>query len=430
MIREVSSYDARSTTTYKASAMDMLRSDSRIICALGPADFGGIERIRARLRTLAAAGPAARLGLRITPSSQKWAYEPDLVCSDVELSPPITATSVADALVELASTASTEVPLRARLAGEYLLLDLSHGLSDAALPVALYAYLADPDADPPLPSWATARVVHNPLLRAFTSWVVRNPRKVIDVLYGRLRPRRSGGAAGTAGQSEPRLVPWTRSPAVATATSPAGAPAALREWRTRTFSDVSVPSMLCGAVARALIDQGISVAPTATFLFDCRRYLRTSGLVLGNFAVGIDFSDLDPTSPPAVHDAITRAIESGRPLAAGALSALLYLRTQSALPSSAADSVSADADARLTFSDVGRLRQVENIAWTEEPDRCQFYPLSEPAHPESIVITSMQVRDTFHVSASFHDNVFDVDAVQAALDIALSNPIAVLSSQE
>ncbi|ORI14954.1 hypothetical protein BJD99_03825 [Rhodococcus sp. 1163] len=422
---------SRNAITYKATAMDMLRSDSRLIGGLGPADFGGIERVRARLRKLASAGPAARLGLRVTPSTRQWAYEPDAVCAEVESAPPITAAGIAGALVELSSTASAEVPLRGRLAGEYLLLDLSHGLSDALLPVELYAYLADPSEDPPLPAWATAPVVKSPLPRAFSSWAVRNPRKVGAVLSGRLRASRSASTATTAENTAvPRRIPWTRSPAMATATSRAGAPTALRCWRDRNAPDLSVASMLCGAVANAIAAQGISVAQSLTFLFDCRRYLPTSDLVLGNFAVGIDFHGLDPASPRAVHGAVAHAIENGRPLAAGTLSALSYLRTGAALPATAVDSAPVNADARLTFSDIGRIRQLDGIAWTADPENSQFYPLSEPALPDSVVITSMHVRDTFQVSASFHGNVFDVETVQSALDVALSDPIAMFSGQE
>ncbi|MDJ0362637.1 hypothetical protein [Rhodococcus sp. H29-C3] len=432
---------SRNAITYKATALDMLRSDSRLIGGLGPADFGGIERVRARLRKLASAGPAARLGLRVTPSTQQWAYEPDAVCAEMESAPPITAAGIADALVELSSTASADVPLRGRLAGEYLLLDLSHGLSDALLPVELYAYLADPSDDPPLPTWATAPVVKSPLPRAFSSWAVRNPCKVGAVLYGRLRSVRRDSTSTTATTATtattleatttvPGRIPWTRSPAVAMATSRAGAPTALRSWRDRNAPDLSVASMLCGSVANAIAAQGISVAQSLTFLFDCRRYLPKSDLVLGNFAVGIDFPGLDPASPHAVHGAVAHAIDNGRPLAGGALSALSYLRTRSVLPAIAVDSAPVNADARLTFSDLGRVRQLDGIAWTAEPEESQFYPLSEPALPDSIVITSMHFRDTFQVSASFHGNVFDVETVQSALDVALSDPIAMLSGQE
>lgn len=187
-------------------------------------------------------------------------------------------------------------------------------------------------------------------------------------------------------------------------------------------------SLLCASIATALSTCGVSTSYSAGFLFDCRRYLRTDGVVLGNFAAGIEFDGIDPTSPTALHGSLTHAIDKGRPLAAGAISAMTYLRRRS--PAPVARTAPATADARLTFSDIGRVRQLENIAWADVPERSLFYSLSEPSIPDSMVITSKRIRDTFHVSASFHGNVFDRDAVQSALDIAMSDPVALLSPQE
>lgn len=414
---------------YTASAIDMLRSEARIICVLGPADFGGLARIKDRLGRLASAGPAARLGLRVDSSSRKWDYRPDLVCDDVTEIAPATAYDVSDRLADLSRSASTDIPVRARLAGEYLLLDLSHGLSDAVLPIELLAFLADPAESPELPTWATARTVRCPLPRALASWMVHNPMKVVDVLYGKFfRPPHVGGPTGGAPMDEPR-IPWTRSPAVVAATSSAGATKSLRAWRDANLPEVSVTSILSAAIASAFRARGIATSNSAAFLFDCRRYLRgTDGVVLGNFAVGIDFDGVDLTDANDVHRNVTHAIDKGRPLAAGALSALMYLRTRASLPVIATDSAPTSARANLTFSDVGRLRQLESIAWTDDPSRRSFYPLSEPSFPDTIVVTSMHLRDTFHASASFHDNFFDRDIVQSAMDLAMKDPVALLSA--
>lgn len=433
-----------SPVKYTASAIDMLRSEARIICVLGPADFGGLSRIKERLGRLASAGPSARLGLRVDSTSRKWDYRPDMVCEDVTEIAPATGYDVGDRLAELSRSASTEVPVRARLAGEYLLLDLSHGLSDAVLPIELLAFLADPAESPDLPAWATARTVRCPLPRALASWMVHNPMKVFDVLYGKFRKAPHAGQSpalqstalqSTALQStaaEPtdgHRIPWTRSPAVVAATSSAGATKALRAWRDDNLPDVSVTSILSAAVASAFRARGIATSNSAAFLFDCRRYLRgTGGVVLGNFAVGIDFDGVDLTNATDVHRHVTHAIDKGRPLAAGALSALMYLRTRASLPVIATDSAPSSACANLTFSDVGRLRQLESIAWTDDPSRRSFYPLSEPSFPETIVVTSMHLRDTFHASASFHDNFFDRDIVQSAMDLAMKDPVALLSA--
>lgn len=438
----MSRFSITSSGTYKATAMDMARSDARMIIALGPADFGGIERVRARLSALAAAGPAARLGLRVTPSSRHWAFRPDLVCDDVAAVDPIERADVPDHLAALAATASTNVPLRARLAGEYLLLDLSHGFSDAILPIELYVFLADAAVEPRLPGWAGTRTVRSPLPRALAGWMVHNPRHVLDIAHAKFRSvafpsrpttaaRRPAAAAdATTGAVRAGAPAWVRSPAVAVGTSQAGAPSALRAWRDRHRPGLTVTSLLCAAVAGAVRSQGVGVANSATFLFDCRRYLRTREVVLGNFAVGIDFAGIDPTSPEDLDRVLTHAVDTGRPLAAGALSALRSTRRSTASPTRAETVMPAEAPpAELIFSDIGRVPAAQNISWTDEPSRSASYSLSEPADPKSIVITSMQIRDTFYVSASFHDNIFDANAVATALETAMSDPIATLSAR-
>ncbi len=59
-----------------------------------------------------------------------------------------------------------------------------------------------------------------------------------------------------------------------------------------------------------------------------------------------------------------------------------------------------------------------------------FYGLSEPARPESIVITTQQLSTVMYISASFHDNAFDPATVKAALDAVTSNPLELLDTQE
>ena len=412
--------------TYKASAIDMLRSNARIICALGPADFGGLDRVRARLLQLASAGPAARLGLHATSTSQHWDYRPEDICADVTAIDPLCQSDLASVMIDLA-TNPTDAPFRARLGGNYLIIDLSHGLSDAVLPVAIVAALADPSADTELPEWATVRSIRDPLPGALGGWLVRNPRKVAEILLGKFH--RAAPAETSAATTE--TMAWTRSPALAVATSANGATTALRRWRDRHAPGISISALQCGAIARALNERGVATTDTTGFLFDCRRYLKAGTPVLGNFAVGVDFVGVDPTSPEAVHRAVNNAVEMGRPLAAGTLSTLKYLRTRSALPSSAATTMSPNPAAQLTFSDIGRIPQLEDIAWrSDNPSQCGFFTISEPTRPDSIVVTSMQIRGTFQVSVSFHDNVFDAETISSALELALTDPFTLLNPQE
>ncbi|MCZ4517895.1 hypothetical protein O4220_05145 [Rhodococcus ruber] len=419
-----------------ASSLDMLRSETRVIVALGPADFGGIGRVKQRLRTLASLGPAARLGLRATPRSRRWAYRPDLIDEDVTEIPAFPLSELNRVLTDLSRTWSAENPFRARLAGDYLLLDISHGLCDAVLPLEILGYLADPRPDVPLPQWASQTVTSHPLLPTLASWVVSHPRKVLDMVYGRIRPRKAGAFVaptphGNVGPApEGNTTPWRRSPTVAVSSSTAGFVDRIRQWRNEVGESASVAAIVSTAVATSLTRSGIRLAKSVTFLFDCRRYLPTDAVVLGNFAAGLDFPSTDPTSRAQLQFALTSAIDKGRPIAAATLSSVKYRRSGNTPGTAVADSVSTDPSAELIFSDLGRVQNLERVSWSPgEADRV-FYGLSEPARPESIVITTQQLGSVMYISASFHDNVFDAATVEAALDSFTSNPLDLLNAQE
>nr|WP_314144570.1 hypothetical protein [uncultured Rhodococcus sp.] len=407
-----------------------------MIAAMGPADFGGIGRVSERLHTLASLGPSARLGLRATPTSRRWAYRPDLITEDVTEIRAFLPHELDRVLTDLSRTRSPEVPFRARLAGDYLLLDISHGLCDALLPLEVLAYLADPRPEVPLPRWASRTVTSHPLLPTLASWVVSHPRKVLDIVYGRIRPGKAG--AFVAPSTAENVCPtadgdtrsWRRSPTVAVSSSAVGFVDCIRQWRREVGESASVSAIVSTAVATALARSGIRLANSVTFLFDCRRYLPSDTVVLGNFAAGLDFPSTDPTSRDQVQFALTSAIDKGRPIAAATLSSLKYHRSGRALESTGVDRVGVEPSAELIFSDLGRVRPIEHASWSAcEPDRV-FYGLSEPARPESIVITTQQLSTVMYISASFHDNAFDPATVKAALDAVTSNPLELLDTQE
>lgn len=419
-----------------ASSLDMLRSETRVIAVLGPADFGGIGRVTQRLRSLASLGPAARLGLRATPRSRRWAYRPDLIDEDVTEIPAFPRSQLNRALTDLSRTWSAETPFRARLAGDYLLLDISHGLCDAMLPLEILSYLSDPRPEAPLPQWASQTVTSRPLFPTLVSWVVLHPRKVLDMVYGRIRPGKAGafvaptphGNVGPA--AEDSTTPWRRSPTVAVSSSSAGFVDRIRQWRSEVGETTSVTAIMSTAVALSLSRSGIRLAESVTFLFDCRRYLPADSVVLGNFAAGLDFPSTDPTSRAQLQFALTSAIDKGRPIAAATLSSVKYRRSGNAWGLAAAERVDTDPSAELIFSDLGRVQNLERVSWSSgEADRV-FYGLSEPAKPESIVITTQQLGGVMYISASFHDNVFDAATVEAALVSFTSDPLDLLNAQE
>ncbi|MCJ0980090.1 hypothetical protein MTX35_20480 [Rhodococcus sp. ARC_M12] len=422
------------TETYRASSLDMLRSDSRIVTVLGPADFGDLARVQNRVLALASLGPATRLGLRADHSSAGWSYEPGRVLEHITEGPAVDRQQLTKELTEFSHASRPEIPLRIRLAGRYLFLDLNHGLGDALLPVDLFAYLADATPDAPFPAWASSAVDGHPLRKALLRWIVRNPRKVVDTIYGRVRPGTVPEAADRFGISDAAsstaFRPWAPSAAVATAVTRHGTTDAIRRWRETHLPGASVSAVMCAAVATAFARTSFPVDRSAAFLFDCRRYLPPSTVVLGNFAAGIGFSDIDPTSAREVHDALSGAIAKGRPIASATISTIKYKREQKAVSGVFDDRVPVQPKVRLMYSDVGRVRQLEQVSWCAEPADRAFFVIADPGRPESVMITMETIGSVVFVSASFHDNVFDSHMVHAALGLVAADPLALLAPQE
>ncbi|OZC75325.1 hypothetical protein CH251_11250 [Rhodococcus sp. 06-462-5] len=422
------------TQTYRASSLDMLRSDSRIVTVLGPADFGDLARVQSRVLALASIGPATRLGLRADQSSTGWVYEPDRVLEHITEGPAVGHEQLAKELTEFSHASAPGIPLRMRLAGRYLFLDLNHGLGDALLPVDLFAYLADARPDAPLPAWAASAVDGHPLRKALLRWVVRNPRKVVDTIYDRVRPgsnpESTTSAAAPDTPSPTAFRPWAPSAAVATAVTRLGTTDAIRRWRESHLPGASVSAVMCAAVASAFARTSFPLDRSAAFLFDCRRYLPPSSVVLGNFAAGIGFTDLDPTSAGNVHDALAGAIAKGRPIASATISTIKYKREHRAVSGVFDDRVPVRPKVKLMYSDVGRVRQLEPVSWLAEPADRAFFVIADPGRPESVMITMETIGSVVFVSASFHDNVFDSHTVQAALDLVAADPLALLAPQE
>ncbi len=422
------------TQIYRASSLDMLRSDSRIVTVLGPADFGDLARVQSRVLALASIGPATRLGLHAQQSSAAWAFEPDRVVEHITEGPSVHHERLAERLTAFAHESAVEIPVRIRLAGRYLFLDLNHGLGDALLPVDLFAYLADATPNAPLPAWAGGSVEGHPLRKALLHWAVRNPRKIVDTIYGRVFPgstSESGESAEGPGSASPTaFVPWTPSAAVAVAVTPAGTTDAIRRWRKSNLPGASVSAVMCAAVSAAFVRTSFSVARSAGFLFDCRRYLPPSTTVLGNFAAGIGFTDIDPTSPREVNDALSGAIDQGRPIASATISTIKYKREQRAVSGVFDNRVPVRPNVDLMFSDVGRVKQLEPVSWVAEPADRAFFVIAAPGSPESVMITMETIDSVVFVSASFHDNVFDSQTVQSALDLVAADPLALLAPQE
>ncbi|SEC16513.1 hypothetical protein [Rhodococcus koreensis] len=408
-------------STDRASSRDLMRSGSRMITAIGPVRLPSIGEIRDTLTVLAhAGGRHTPIGLVPTTESRRWEHRPQDFLGNVQQLGPCTREDVPRLLTGLARAGASVYPLNVAVAGDFLLLDISHGLGDGRLALSLVRAVAGGRSGTPVPEWARTRDSALPLARALTRAFASSPARVAQLLESR---------PSTAHDSCPvEVVPWGRAPTAVVASAVSGTIAELRRWRDRDLPGASVSSLLFAAVARAMRSRGLKIEDRVDVLFDCRRYLPDGATVNGNFAAGVRFALSDPGDAAEMSAAIAQATASGRPLASLALSiAKFRRRVRAGTAHTAASHVAATPRARLVYSDMGEAALLADLDWTDEPGRRIVTALSEPADPASIVFTSVRRGPELDVSASLHDNVFDPELVRDALADALCDPLSLLS---
>lgn len=408
-------------SSHEVSARDRMRSDGRMITVLGPARLPSAEDIAATAARLAhAGGGRTPLGLIPDPHGSRWRYDPERFAPVVEHTEPCTHDTVPQKLVELACTSDPATPLRIVLAGEYLFVDLCHGLGDGRLALLLHSHLARSGADTDTPPWASSRSLRSPASRAALRVAATWPAK-LAVLWRVVASRLAAPAAVDRPDLPAR--PWQRSPAVVTASAGPDLLATIRRRRDRDAPHVTSSAFLFAAIRHAAHTHGLSPTPSVDVLVDCRRYLPADSVVLSNFASAIGIDTADNGDAGRLGRAMADAIAVGQPLAALALSTAKYHRAAARGHAPAVShSVPARPRAHLVFSDLGQIESLLDLEWTTTPDRRFANALSEPADPETIVVTIVRRGQHLDVTASFHDNVFAPASVRAALDEALAVP--------
>ena len=403
-------------TTMRMGALDMMRANNRIISAMGPIDPPSVDEIAAAVHALAVAGgPETRFGLLPTPDSRVWSYDPDAFLHDVVELPPCSADDLPRILTQRARSTAAAHPLRVAVAGDYLIVDISHGLGDARLVNMLNQVLGERIDPARLPGWAHGRATRHPLRNAIAAFYGTQPRQA-----GRLMATRRG--QHPIGQQSGVTVPWRREPVVVSTRSHEGTLARLRRRRDRLGACYSSASMLFAALADEIRCHGIDLHPSTTVMFDCRRYLRHPEHVYGNFVSGVELAIPDPGNPAHVHGAISDAARCGRPLATVLLGAQRFWRRyRSGLAYRDATSVARRPRAKLVFSDVGDVL-ADSPMWLGDSSQRFYNAINESNDPEAIVFTITHRGPDVDISATFQANIFAPNVIQSALDSAVREP--------
>lgn len=404
----------------KIGALDMMWADSRIISAIGPVDVGRTEEIATTVRALAVrGGPGTRFGLFPSTETRFWQYAPETFLGDVSELPDCTAEDLPAMLTRRARTGSQVNAIDIAVAGEYLILDVCHGLGDANLVNMLNCVLGERLTPDSLPEWSSGAPTTNPLGKAIARFYGARPCRV-----GSMWRNRHRAVAATASDADQVL--WQRAPMMVASRSEKAAIGRLRRGRDLTSPNVSIASVVFAALASAVRSRGIELQSSVNVVFDCRRYLPKDSRVFGNFVSGVDIAVPDPGNPVQLHRGIAEAASCGRPLAALLVNAQRFRsRFQRGRGYPEATSTAGTPRAKLVFSHVGDV-----FAGTEGDAAQRFGNcINEPKDPEAVVFTITRRASEYDLSASFHANVFSPDVIQAVLDDVAREPERALAQR-
>lgn len=424
------SHHEPTTAVVPVTALDIARAGTTTHGTFGPLDITA-DQLQRRMEKLATAAPATRLQARPRLDSTRWEHDPTLLREAVLAAPAGTAWTPASLTAHREHERSAAPPIAAVLHDQHMLVEFDHGLGDQNFLVNLSSALTSP-AGAPLPEWFSTASVRAPLARAIARTFGTSPQRSLEFL-ARRRDQNSIPAEAPATPSRPgegSPVPWAPSYAVAYSRGTKQAWDEVEAWRRSFASPPSMAAINMAVLTLALQEAGIEVSPTYHMLFDARRYLRPTDHVTQNFASGVDLRIPGTLTPQRLHRAIMSAVTTGAPLTSLAATKLMVarrLRRGEPIPHPL-DHTDRPARpiARLAFTDGGRPPQIAAMPWAAGPDERHCIVACTPGGPEWITLATSRVDKRFHFTASYYDNVFPRERVEAAVIAATTDPVALL----
>jgi hypothetical protein len=406
-----------------ANGTDQLLAGGRYVVAAVDLDVPAVSAVSDALETILAVGPRTRLGLEPSRASRLWRYSPSAVVPVREIPADLAAGDVADVVEHIRRRPGPRHWVEANVSHRHLVMDVDHGLGDGDFVIGLIqaVLLLARGETPPLMSKPDTRAA---LMRALARTFAAHPGLLREAVKAArvLGPDESAADAGLPHSS------WTPSYSATVIGLSAEVEAEVNRWRKANAPECGVSALWLLIARSALRAVGMDVADKVMLAFNCRRYLPEGRVVKGNFGAGLELSIRDDESMSELGRRIRRISSSGLPLAAMTLvSGITQVRPRTG-PQAPAQQFRVGAPARLMYSDLGRLPQLDDAPW--RPDGAPAVTgLLDPAGPESITIFGTAVRGRRSLSASFHDNVFDRALVEAALHRIEQDPLALLAGR-
>jgi hypothetical protein len=406
----------------------LLRGDP-VVGVLGPMHLPPREDIVRAVRTVAAAGPHTRVALGFAADAKYWHIDPTNLeewCEEIVVSvPPVNA----DAIVALANRQAwlldAQHPLRIILAGDYIIQVNDHALGDGVLFVdRLATIISLATGVRTLPYWVSTAPAPNPLRRA-----VRHTLAHRGAIAALTAERRADRAHARAHPGRSTGVPREWRPDLSIVATRVAATRMAAFKSAARGSAATLSASLIVALRSALRSEDVPLSRDAMVIYNLRRYLpEGENVVSGNFVSGLLVRAANPDDAESLSDAMRVQIESARPLAAlvvGVVKAGLV-----GVPSRLWRSVGDRPSANLVFNNLGRAEAFDGLPWTASPDDRTCAIITRPGSPEDVTILMVMVAGVLHVTASFHANVLNEEAVNRALARFAADPVALLGAGE
>ncbi|MFZ2238325.1 MAG: hypothetical protein WAV90_02125 [Gordonia amarae] len=430
-----------SVTGPRIGLSDRIHLGESATALIGPVDLPDLETVRSNLDAFASFGPATRIALRPDPNGRRWIHDPRRLLDTVEV-----VDEPADPLDLLVPDGRPNAPMRITLAGRYLRTDHEHGVGEIRFGLLAHQIItgAVSPQDPEMLAQISRRWdgLATAGLRVFGS----RPTRVFDVLRSmrETKPTQTEPTGTKPTETKPTpagpefpidtAAPTTTPPpnlgphTVAVAAMPANALGDLRAWRDAALPGISLFTLVVSGLTRALVRAGIAVDDVGTLPVDLRRYLPRGTNPLANFVSGIQLPLRDGNDPARLHDDLTTAVTSGRPIVSLARVTALSRAAQLLAPDGR-HATTPPPKAPLVFTGIQAHQQVmDSFPWIDR-DNSVYVTGTRPAVPNGITLQSATIHDRLLISASFQPEVHPRGRVRAALDGFATDPVTVLRTR-
>jgi hypothetical protein len=410
-------------TDYTATALDRAIAPERSVAVLGPIDGLDADRIRMTLKEIGDGAAGIRAALEPQSHSRRWQYRNDIADQAVSVRRDLDTTDLGELATAIRNQLGNRSALDVLICGDYLVVDYSHGLGDGRFAVMLLGALAGAGEPKHIRPLAHSLPSHAAWM-ACRRHLAARPDRLRDVL--RVRRKHKGGFDEP--NAERRITDWKAACCTVTAYMEPDRVAELRAWTSAHAPGATSASVTIALTISALRAEGVRIDHRVRILIDCRRYLRPEYQdANGNFVVAIPIRMPSPPSPLAITGTIREVTQSGWPAAILGI-AELKARLRTTTQASPAAAVGISDWLRLTVSDLGRLRGLDNLPWAVSGRGPQLAAYTEPAGPDAVSLLAAELKGGRTYSASFCGEFAQRSTLERAISRMCADPLGVLET--